>query len=185
MAWDDVRRLISSVNGAHEADVRDRAILLLLATYGLRRGEVAALRLEHVDPAGGTLRVDRLKRSQPQVYPLVAPVADAIRDYLEVRPRSPHFQLFLGLKAPRAPLTSSGIYDLVNRRITPMGLTLAHHGPHALRHACASKLLAEGMTLKEIGDHLGHRSATSTAVYTKVDLVALRSIAELDLGGLQ
>ena len=88
------------------------------------RGEVAALRLEHVDPAGGTLRVGRLKRSQPQVYPLVAPVADAIRDYLDVRPRSPHLQVFLGLKAPRTPLTSSAIYDLVNRRIDPMKLEL-------------------------------------------------------------
>lgn len=185
MAWDDVRRLIASVNGTDEADLRDRAILLLLATYGLRRGEVVALCLEHVDLASGTLRVDRLKRSQPQVYPLVAPVANAIRDYLDVRPRSPHLQMFLGSRAPRAPLPSSAIYGLVNKRIAPMKLKLAHHGPHALRHACATRLLAEGMTLKEIGDHLGHRSATSTAVYTKVDLAALRSIAEFDLGGLQ
>jgi integrase/recombinase XerD len=185
MGWDDVRSLIASVSGNGEADVRDRAILLLLATYGLRRGEVTALRLEHVDTVGGMLHVGRLKRSVPQVYPLVDPVADAIRDYLEARPRSPHPELFLSLKAPRTPLTSSSIYDVVSKRIRPMNLELAHHGPHALRHACASKLLAEGMTLKEIGDHLGHRSAESTAVYTKVDLTALRAVGEFDLGDLQ
>lgn len=185
MGWDDVRGLITSVSGNDEADLRDRAILLILATYGLRRAEVTALCLQHVDLGGGTLKVGRIKRSQPQVYPLVAPVADAIRDYLDVRPRSPHLQIFLGLKAPRTPLTSCAIYDLVNRRIAPMNLQLAHHGPHALRHACASKLLAEGMTLKEIGDHLGHRSAESTAVYTKVDLAALRVVGEFDLGDLQ
>lgn len=65
------------------------------------------------------------------------------------------------------------------------GVELAHYGPHALRHACASKMLAEGLTLKEIGDHLGHRSTQSTATYTKVDLVALRQVGEFDLGGLQ
>lgn len=185
MAWEDVRRLIANASGGDEADLRDRAILLLLATYALRRGEVTALRLEHVDLIGGTLQVGRLKRSQPQVYPLVTPVADAIKAYLDVRPRLPHPQIFLSLKAPRTPLTSCAIYDLVNRRIAPMKLELAHYGTHALRHACASKLLAEGMTLKEIGDHLGHRSATSTAVYTKVDLAALRIIGEFDLGDLQ
>jgi integrase/recombinase XerD len=185
MAWDDVRSLIGSVAGADEPDLRDRAILLLLATYGLRRGEVTALHLEHVDLAGGTLQIGRLKRSLPQVYPLVAPVAEAIRAYLEVRPHSPHPQIFLSLKAPRTPLTSGAIYDVVSKRARPMKLELAHRGPHSLRHACASKLLAEGMSLKEIGDHLGHRSATSTAVYTKVDLAALRAVGEFDLGGLQ
>jgi site-specific recombinase XerD len=185
MAWEDVRRVITSVNRITEADLRDRAILLLLATYGLRRGEVTALRMGDVDLVGGTLHVERLKRRQPQVYPLVMQVADAIRAYVAVRPGSKHSQIFLGLKTPRTPLTSSAIYDLVNRRIRPMKLELAHSGPHALRHACASKLLADGFTLKEIGDHLGHRSATSTAVYTKVDLLALRPIGEFDLGGLQ
>lgn len=185
MAWEDVRSLIGSVTGADEQGLRDRAILLLLATYALRRGEVTSLHLEHVNLADGILRVGRLKRSLPQVYPLVAPVADAISAYLAVRPCSPYPQMFLSLKAPRAPLTSNAIYDLVSRRIRPMDLELAHCGPHALRHACASKLLAEGMTLKEIGDHLGHRSATSTAVYTKVDLSALRAVGEFDLRGLQ
>lgn len=185
IGWDDVRSLIASVGDTEEGDVRDRAILLLLATYGLRRGEVTALRLEHVDLVGRMLQVSRLKRSLPQVYPLVAPVADAISAYLDARPRSPHSELFLRLRAPRTPLTSGSIYDLVSKRLKPMNLELAHQGPHALRHACATKLLAEGMTLKEIGDHLGHRSTESTVIYTKVDIAALRGVGEFDLGGLQ
>ena len=107
IGWEDVRSLIASVNGTNEADLRDRAILLLLATYGLRRGEVTAMRLEHVDLVGGMLQVGRLKRSHPQVYPLVAPVAEAIRAYLDARPNSLDSELFLSLKAPRTPLTSS------------------------------------------------------------------------------
>jgi len=61
----------------------------------------------------------------------------------------------------------------------------AHLGPHALRHSCAAKMLADGLTLKEIGDHLGHRSTASTMTYAKVDMVGLRQVGEFDLGDLQ
>jgi site-specific recombinase XerD len=58
------------------------------------------------------------------------------------------------------------------------------HGPHALRHASATHLLAQGFSLKEIGDHLGHRLSKTTAVYAKVNLTGLREVANLSLGGL-
>jgi site-specific recombinase XerD len=64
------------------------------------------------------------------------------------------------------------------------GLTLPHYGSHVLRHACAAHLLAQGLSLKEIGDHLGHRSPQTTRVYAKVDLAALRTIADFNLEGL-
>ncbi len=58
-------------------------------------------------------------------------------------------------------------------------------GPHSLRHACATRLLAEGLSMKEIGDHLGHRQPDSTRVYAKVDLNSLRQVADFDLGGVR
>ena len=64
------------------------------------------------------------------------------------------------------------------------GLRLRHHGPHALRHACATRLLSQGLSFKDIGDHLGHRSADATAVYAKVDVPSLREVARFDLGGV-
>ena len=67
LGWHDVQRLINTATGGTEVDVRDRAILLLLAIYGLRRGEVAALRLEDIDRERGHIRVWRLKRHQPQI----------------------------------------------------------------------------------------------------------------------
>jgi site-specific recombinase XerD len=66
-----------------------------------------------------------------------------------------------------------------------LGLDLKHHGPHALRHACATHLLTEGYSLKEIGDYLGHRHPDSTRIYAKVDLSLLREVANLDLGGVR
>ncbi|MER9566920.1 tyrosine-type recombinase/integrase [Mesorhizobium sp. M0571] len=55
----------------------------------------------------------------------------------------------------------------------------SRHGPHCLRHACATRLVATGLRLKEIGDHLGYRSAYATRVYAKVDLTGLREVADL------
>jgi site-specific recombinase XerD len=184
--WMDVRRLIASASGDTELDIRDRAIMLLLAVYGMRRGEVAALRLEHIDRDGGQLQVWRLKRRQPQVYPLVPSVAQALARYVDVaRPQVTHPEVFIHVRAPRSPLSTSGIYDVVHLRLRGLQVQAAHLGPHALRHSCAAKMLADGLTLKEIGDHLGHRSTASTMTYAKVDMVSLRQVGEFDLGDLQ
>lgn len=184
--WEDVRRLIADASGDDERNVRDRAIILLLAVYGLRRGEVAALRIDQVDRANGQLQIWRLKRRQPQVYPLVSPVSEALHRYIdEARPAVGLPEIFIRIRAPRVPITAPAIYDIVNRRLRALGLQAAHLGPHALRHSCAARLLAKGLTLKEIGDPLGHRTSMATMTYTKVDLASLRQVADLDLGGLQ
>jgi site-specific recombinase XerD len=186
LIWDDVRRVLASAGSDTPRDVRDRAILMLLAIYGLRRGEVAALRLDQIDWTGRRLEVERPKRRQPQVYPLQASVADALARYINtVRPAVAYPQVFIRLQAPRRPIGPGAIYHIVNQRLRVLGIKAAHLGPHALRHACATKLLADGLTLKEIGDHLGHRSSSATMIYAKVNLAALREVGAFDLGGLQ
>ena len=184
--WSDVRRILADTLSDRPSDVRDRAILMLLAVYGMRRGEVAALRMDQVDWGERVLRLFRLKRRQPQVYPLLPSVAEALAHYIDtVRPRTSHQQVFIGLHSPQRPLTPGGLYNIVSRRFEALGIQIAHRGPHALRHACAARLVAEGLTLKEIGDHLGHRSVSATRTYAKVDLVALREVGDFDLGDLQ
>ena len=104
--WDDVERLIASTDGADARDVRDRAILMLLAIYGLRSGEVRQLRLEDVDWTREVIRIERSKQRRLQYYPLVSSVGDAILQYLQrARPRCPHRELFVTLKAPFRPLS--------------------------------------------------------------------------------
>ena len=76
------------------------------------------------------------------------------------------------------------LYDIVSDRLQKLGVSLRHHGPHSLRHACATRLLAEGFSIKAIGDHLGHRKMDTTRVYAKVDLAGLRQVADFTLGGL-
>jgi site-specific recombinase XerD len=180
--WEDVQRLLASSCADHPADVRDHAILMLLAIYGLRRGEVAQLKLDDLDWAGERIKVTRTKRSRIQYFPLVYTVGEAILRYLrEVRPCCTYRALFLNLRAPIRPITAMSITSIVRSRLSALGVILPHRGPHCLRHAFASHLLDSGFTLKQIGDQLGHLSANSTLGYTKVDLAALRVVAELDL----
>jgi integrase/recombinase XerD len=183
--WDDVERLITSTDGTDARDVRDRAILMLLAIYGLRSGEVRQLRLEDLDWTREVIRIERSKQRRLQYYPLVSSVGDAILQYLQhARPRCPHRELFVTLKAPFRPLSSGAMYDVVSNRIEALKIRVPRRGPHCLRHGCAGHLVAAGLSLKEIGDHLGHRSAYATRVYAKVDLAGLREVADFDLRGL-
>lgn len=184
-SWDDVKRLLAATEGDRPADIRDRALLMLLAVYGLRAGEVAALCLKDFDWEREALSVPHSKSRRPRAYPLCHPVGDAVLRYVrEVRPPSPRREVFLTLVAPFRPLTGNSLTKVVSRRLHALGLTLPHHGSHVLRHACATHLLAQGLSLKEIGDHLGHRSPQTTRLYAKVDLAALRAVGDFPLEGL-
>lgn len=182
-SWDDVRRLLATTTGDRPADIRNRAILMLLAIYGLRAGEITHLRLEDFDWEHELFAVTSSKTRKTRTYPLSRPVGDAILRYLkEVRPRSAHREVFLSLHAPIRPLRV--LWSVVGPRLRSLGVSTVHQGPHALRHACASHLLAQGLSLKEIGDHLGHQDPDATRIYAKVDLIGLRQVADFDLGGL-
>jgi site-specific recombinase XerD len=183
--WGEVQELIDSTAGERPVDIRNHAILLLLAVYGLRRGEVARLRLDDVDWEDEVVHVVRPKQRCTQHYPLIASVGNAIVRYLkEVRPRCQHRELFMTLHAPIRPLLPASITPIVHSRLAAIGVSLPRRGAHCLRHACARHLLASDFSLKQIGDQLGHRRASTTMHYAKVDLDGLRQVAELDLGGL-
>lgn len=183
--WADVQRLFTGLQPNRSTDVRDRAILMLFAIYGLRESEVAMLCLDDIDWEHDRLRISRAKRREAQVYPLLPSVGKALIDYLQsVRRTTSHREVFLTVVSPYRPLSCSGLYDIVSGRLKALNVQCAHHGPHSLRHACATRLVAEGLSLKEIGDHLGHRSTSATRVYAKVDLRGLREVAAFDLGEL-
>lgn len=158
-AWADVERLLSGIDADCDRGIRDYAILMLIAIYGLRGGEVTRLRLDDIDWDHDVLSVQRGKRGGVQTFPLQPSVGNAILEYLEkVRPKdSARREIFLGLRAPYGPVSRSSLYRLTADRLKAIGVQTAHHGPHSLRHANATRLLSEGLSLKEIGDHLGHR----------------------------
>ena len=184
--WADVQRLLASTETNRKADIRDRPILLLLAVYGLRVGEVQRIRLEDINWEQKTISITATKQRRcARVGPLIPSVADAIARHIrEVRPPTDYREVFLRLHAPRRPFRHGGLYGIVATRFQRLGVKSPRTGPHSLRHACATHLLSQGLTLTEVGGHLGHRSLNSTRVYAKVDMPALREVADFDLGGL-
>ena len=182
---EEVLRLLATTEGSEPADVRDRAILMVLVAYGLRAGEVAGLGLDDLDWENETLRVRRPKPGRTHHYPLSRGVGQTIVRYLrESRPSRPERTQFLTLNAPLRSLSRAAISHVVRSRLDRIGVTGKRRGPHALRHGTAQHLLDHGLSMKEVGDYLGHRSVSATSVYARVQLGALREVADIDLEGL-
>lgn len=181
----DVERLLASVRGRRIVDLRDRAILMLFTSYGLRVAEVAGLRLDDFDWDAGMFRVRCSKPGRIQLWPLSQEVGQAILDYLQHgRPTGYGRALFFTSRAPIRPLDRKALGKIVRDRLAGVGVVTGRRGPHALRHSAAQHLLDRGMSMKVIGDFLGHRDPSSTAIYAKVDLATLREVAAFDLEAL-
>ncbi len=171
-----VSALFSSCDRRTRIGRRDVAVLMLLARLGLRSGEVAALHLEHIDWRRGELLI-RGKGSKQERLPLPTDVGEAIAAWLKRgRPRSSAREVFTRIRAPHRRLSSSGIAGIVHAACRRAGIPQVN--AHRLRHSAATLMLAAGAGLDEIGQVLRHRSALTTAIYTKVDRSSLRLIAK-------
>lgn len=183
--WNEVQQVLALTKGDQPADIRDHAAILLLTVYGLRAGEVVRLRLNDIDWEHGRLTVTRPKTGRSQIYPLSRVVGRALIRYLrEARPQTSRREVFVTRHPPFRPVHRCTLHLIVARRLRAVNPSLSRYGPHALRHACATHLLEQGLSLKEIGDHLGHRHPDTTRIYAKVDLARLRQVGDFDLGGL-
>jgi integrase len=175
---DTLERILAAVDRSTPVGRRDYAMLLLLATYGLRAGQLCALRLEDLDWRRQQLRIPGAKGGAAVVVPLRPAVGEALIDYLRHgRPVGwPCRQLFLRVRAPIGPLRGV-LSNHIKPYVRKAGVTVPSSGAHAWRHACATRMLATGQSLKTIRHLLGHRSIETTFIYTKVDLGALRQAA--------
>jgi integrase/recombinase XerD len=183
--WDVVQEIVDATASDQPIAIRDHAILMLLAVYGVRSGEVARLQLTDIDWQREKITFTRSKMAGTHSFPLSPSVGAAIIRYLkEVRPKSLCRQVFLTRRAPVGPISNGAMWAVVSRQLRKRAPSLKHHGPHSLRHACATHLINQGLSLKEIGDHLGHRDVEATRIYAKVDLARLRDVADFDLGEL-
>jgi integrase len=178
---EQISSVLASTRQDHSAKgLRDYAILMLLANYGLRAGEIAQLRLEDVDWRADRFSVRHTKTGFQSVLPLVPAVGDALLDYLRRgRPVTDAREVFVHAKAPYRPFSrGSSLYLLVRLRVEAAGVSpVGKRGPHTFRHARAVSLLRASETTKTIGDLLGHRSAKSTRPYLKLATNDLREVA--------
>ncbi len=172
----DLHRLLASLDDSTPCGARDRAMILVLASLGLRAGELAALQLEDIDWRAGTVRIRVRKTGRGALLPLPHKAGEAIVAYLQRgRPQTGDRHVFV-VHQGRVGTAISGalVAAVVRRALFRAGIIAPAYGAHALRHALATRMICHGARLGEIADVLGHRSLDTTAIYTKVDLPALR-----------
>ena len=178
ISWDDVNRVLASVDRRTAAGRRDYAILLLLVTYGLRGREVAALTLDDIDWKRERLAIPERKAGHSTAFPLSAVVGEALVDYLRHgRPQTADRHVFFRAAAPRQPIGTAAVSALARSYLLKAGVDVPRPGSHTLRHSAVQRLVDADFPLKTIGDFIGHRSARSTEVYAKVAVEALRQVA--------
>jgi site-specific recombinase XerD len=172
-----IRKLLDSIDRSTSMGKRDYAMMLLIATYGLRSSEVAGLKFDDIQWRTNRLRVFQPKTTSPLILPLVDEVGKAILDYLQSgRPAVPCRQVFVRHKIPIGNLERTGVTDAFQSCVRKSGLPIPFQGPHCLRHSYAVYLLRQGTSIKVIGDVLGHRSFESTCVYLRLGIEDLRAV---------
>lgn len=179
LPWEQVETLISSVDTSTPLGLRDKAVLLTIATLGLRNAEVRNLHLGDIRWRAGEIRLAETKSRRERALPLPGDVGTAIAEYvIHGRPRQSVSHVFLRHRAPQGPITSThGIGEIVRKHLLRAGIQAPSYGAHVLRHSLATKMVNQGVPIKEIADVLGHVSIDTTAIYTKVDTGSLAAVA--------
>ena len=176
-----VERVISATTSGSESaqQLRDHAIVLLLARLGLRAGDVAALRLDDIDWKGGSLLVRGKGRCESRL-PLPTDVCSALAAYIQ-HGRTEHSdrRVFLRVRAPHRPFASyAAVSDIARKALRDAGVASPQKGAHVFRHSAATTMLRAGSSLETIGAVLRHRSSQTTLHYAKVDVSSLAPIAQ-------
>lgn len=184
LSVDQVLHLLRSIDRrSQRGGKRDLAIILMAASLGVRCSEIAAICLEDIDWARAVASFPPIKNKDALALPLSRPLIEALADYLNnERPAdSPCRNIFLALTAPVGPLAAGSVSAIIIRRMHHAGIP---GSGHCLRHAFASELLRCGVSFPTLQELLGHRHFSSTLVYTKIDLVQLREVANNDAEGM-
>ena len=187
LAWQDVRRAIDSIETTTPSGIRDRAMMLLLATTGLRNRELRDLELDDIRWRTAELVLRHTKGHRDRVVPLLHETGAALAEYvLHARPLTTERRIFLLHVPPLRPLShSSTLSAIIRTRLERAGIALQRGGAHLLRHSLATRLVELRRPIKEVADLLGHRNIDTTALYVKVAVPQLADVALPFPGGAQ
>ncbi len=179
LAWEDVRRAIDTIDTTTAAGIRDRAMMLLLATTGLRNRELRQLELEDIRWRSGELVLRHTKGHRDRIVPLLEEAGAALIEYvLRARPQTAERRVFLLHLPPLRPISNSGtVSRIVLTRLQRAGLSIERGGAHLLRHSLATRLVEQRRPIKEVADLLGHRNIDTTSFYVKVAVSQLADVA--------
>jgi integrase/recombinase XerC len=174
LSVDEVFSLVEKPEGIGFLAARDRAVLELLYSSGLRVSELSALNVEDLNLREGMLKV-RGKGKKERIVPVGTKAMDALKAYMVERAllKKPHEALFLNRKGTR--LTDRGVRRIVMKYSRMLALS-GKVSPHTLRHTFATHLLQSGADLRVIQELLGHSSLSTTQKYTHLDIVHLMDV---------
>ena len=166
LPWDDVRRVIDSIDASSPVGKRDRALRMLAATTGMRNAELRRLELGDIRWREGEVHLRRTKNRRERVVPLLAEAGCTLSDYLlHGRPKTPERRIFLCHCPPVRPFRTSGTVScIVRRRLARLGIRPLRAGTHLLRHSLATQMVRQERPVKEVADLLGHQHIDTTAV---------------------
>jgi integrase/recombinase XerD len=175
---EQVTAFLSSFDVDTIEGIRDQAMAFLMATIGLRVGEVANLKIEDIDWRKSSIKLQNTKSRCIDYSLLVSKAGEALAAYMKKRPQTETRHIFVTLKTPKGrPLNASAARAAMRRAFKRCFPEKHARGAHVLRHSLATGMLAKGATFKEIADILRHRSIETTAIYAKVDLKGLTHAA--------
>jgi site-specific recombinase XerD len=142
LPWETVRTLLRSIDRTSAMGLRDYAMFLLMATYGLRASEVVGITLDDIHWGQGSLRIRQRKISSPLELPLTNEVSTALVKHLKRTPPPPPYRrIFLRMRAPIGVLKRTVLRGTFSRSVRKSDLRIPFQGPHCLRHSLAVYLL--------------------------------------------
>jgi integrase/recombinase XerD len=180
LPWEDVQRLLRSVDTSTAQGLRDYAILLMMSIYGFGAGEVIRLQLQDIDWDAATVRVVRPKTGVAFTLPLLPAVAKALARYLRNGrpPNTTTRHVFVQIKIPFGPLScSSAVRHVVVGHAKIAGIKAGYLGSHVLRHSNAARQVDLGTRPRVLSDILGHRDPESVSAYVRIATQSLRNVS--------
>ena len=166
-------RLLDTTAQSKHFAMRDKALFELMYSSGLRRSEVTNLKIRDIDFFNGLVKVFGKGRKE-RLVPVTQAALQALKDYLATR-KNPQANEALFLNKNGTPLTGDGLAYIFKN--TAIASHLARRvTPHSLRHSFATHLLGNGCDLRSLQEMLGHKSLSTTQVYTHVSLEQLKSV---------
>ncbi len=172
LTTDDIDSIIATIEGDKPKAIRDRAIIELLYSCGLRVTELVTLRLTDLFFEEGYIRVVG-KGSKQRFVPIADIARERIETYLSVRGGVDSVEDRLFLNNRGSGLTRVMIFTIVKRAVAEAGVKIIV-SPHTFRHSFATHLLEGGASIREVQEMLGHESITTTEIYTHVSQTHLR-----------
>ncbi len=177
--WENIQKLLTMPDRGTHVGRRDYAVLLLCVHYGVRIGQVISLKLSDIHWDEGCICFSACKQSNGLRLPLHTEVARALLDYIKSDRQNPSFQqVFLTVRGKQRPLSVyNRFYTCIQKYYAQAGFESKPWGTRQLRHAFATRLVSQNVSIKTIADLLGHRHIETTFIYTKVNFEQLRTLA--------